>query len=264
MIRHFVIAFSLGILASPVIAENAGPGAAVGDEAAAALQELQCKWGSYAPKGWRVIMAATGHLFGARSDDVALIVEDQNPTNIIRNESLGASELNANPRILLLLTKQGESYVVKGRYEDFLPSEGDLDNTCLADPLMEGPGVEIKSRQLIIGLQYWHSCGSWYVNRNTFKFRPEEDRMRLIGMDSWGFHRGTGMGDTSSINYLTGRKKQVANVFGLGPEPELQKGEVRPKPVTKWTTAKRGPFYLDSMNRKQCGDYKRAPNWCGF
>jgi hypothetical protein len=262
MLKRLTICIALFSHSASLLANNQGPNSPIGDEAVAGQKALQKQWGAHAPNGWRIIMAATGSISDAKSDDVILVVEDQNPANIVTNNSLGMPELNTNPRTLLLLTKQGESYAVTGRYEGFLPSEGDPESPCLADPLAEGPGISVKGRVLTIGLQYWYSCGSWYVNRNTYKFRVEKNRLRLIGLDSWSFHRASGMADTTSINYLTGRKKQVDNVRELGPVPEPEE-DVEPLPsTTKWSKVKRGPYYLDSMKREQCAEYENAPEWC--
>jgi hypothetical protein len=249
MQKRLFISLALLAITMPAFANNQGPNNPIGEEAATKLADLQKQWGSYAPNGWRVILATAGHLFAVQSDDVALVIEQQNPANIVSNDSLGAQELNTNPRTLLLLTKENGSYVIKGRYEGFLPSENDPQSPCLADPLAEGPGIAMAAPVLTVGMQYWYSCGTWYVNRNTYKFRFEKDRLRLIGMDSWSFHRASGMGDTTSINFLTGRKKHVDNVMGLGPEPDPEDGAELPPPVTKWSKVNRGPYYLDSMKR---------------
>jgi hypothetical protein len=254
---------AFALLCVPAIADAQEPADPEVSEAEAAQQELQNVWGRFAPKGWRVILATTGSLYAAKSTDAALVIEEQDPTKIVSNDGLGNGELNTNPRVLLILAGRGGDYAVTGRFQGFLPSEGDPESVCLADPLMEGPGIEIKKQVVSIGLNYWYSCGSWYVNQDQFKFRSEKGRFRLIGKDSWSFHRASGMGDTTSFNYLTGRKKHVDNVMGIGPGPELVEGDDIPKPVTKWSKVNRGPYYLDAMDRKACAEYDTAPSWCG-
>jgi hypothetical protein len=241
-----------------------GPNTPIGDEATAALDALQKQWGGHAPPGWRVIMATTGHLLGTQSNDVVLVIEEENPDNVKTNEGLGEASLNINPRSILLLNKRDGRYELKQRFDGFLPSAGDMETPCLADPFMEGPGIEIKNGQLIIGLHYWLSCGSWYVTNHSFKFRAQTGGLRLIGMDSSSFHRAGGMGSTTSINFLTGGKKHVDNAEGIGPQPDVGDDAEMPQPATKWSKVKRGPYYLESMHRQQCAEYETAPVWCGF
>jgi hypothetical protein len=234
------------------------------DQASAEQLALQKQWGRFAPNGWRILQASTGSFFAEKSKDALLVIEEEDPAKISKNDGLGNPDLNTNPRVLLLLSGQGIDYAVKGRFEGFLPSEGDPEAPCLADPLMEGKGARIEKRTVSIGLHYWYSCGTWYVNSNDYKFRLEKGRLRLIDIESWSFHRAGGMGTQTSVNYLTGRKKHIDNVSDFGPQPELAEGEEMPKPVTKWTRVNRGPYYLDQMKRVECAEYQKAPNWCGY
>jgi hypothetical protein len=259
MSRKLLTLIAIAFCSLPIAAAQ-GPGAV--EQTQADEQALQQKWGSFAPKGWRVLLAADGSIFGPKTADAVLVIEQTDPANIVSNDRLGASQLNTNPRALLILAAKGDSYVIASRNDGFLPSEGDPESSCLADPLMEGPGIEIKKRIISISLNYWYSCGSWYVNQDTSKFRVEKGRLRLIGQEGWSFHRASGMGSRTSVNFMTGRKQQIENVSGLGPEPEVADGEELPKPVTTWTRVNRGPFYLDAMNRIACEDYEAAPSWC--
>jgi hypothetical protein len=260
MLRKSLALIALAFCSIPIAAAQ-GPVAI--ERAAADEQALQQKWGSFAPKGWRVLLAVDGNIFGPKTNDAVLVIEETDPTKIVSNDRLGASQLNTNPRAMLILAGNGGSYVVASRDDGFLPSEGDPESTCLADPLMEGPGIEIKKRVVSISLNYWYSCGSWYVNQDTSKFRVEKGRLRLIGQEGWTFHRASGMGSRTSVNFLTGRKQHIDNVSDIGPQPEVADGEELPKPVTKWTKVNRGPFYLDAMNRQACIDNESAPSWCG-
>jgi hypothetical protein len=256
MIKQLV-AFLLLLLPAVVLAQEPG-------QADAEAQALQQKWQAYAPGGWYVLSASTGALFGPRSDDVALVIEEDDPAKRIANEGMGEPVLNTNPRALLILSRQGSGYRQLNRIDGFLPSAGDEDSPCLADPLTEGPGVAIGKGVLTIGLNYWYSCGTWYVTQHVYKFRPEKARLRLTGIESFSMHRAGGPGSRTSVNFLTGRKKHIENAADVGPEPE--EGEVidLPAPVNKWSRIKRGPFYLDAMKREACAEYEGAPSWCGY
>jgi hypothetical protein len=234
------------------------------DEVVAQQDELNSQWGHFAPKGWRVLQIAKGSVLAPKSDDVVVVVEEQDPAKTITNDGMGETVLNTNARALLLLAKNGQTYQVKARFDGFLPNGGDPENRCLADPLSEGKGVSIAKGVVSINLHYWYSCGSWYVTSNDYKFRAEKGRLRLIDIESWSLHRASGMGSRTSINYLTGRKNYIENVTDLGPEPELLKGEDMPKQVVTRTKVDRQRFYLDSMNRAACTDFESAPSWCGI
>jgi hypothetical protein len=260
MLRHVAALIVLSLIPSPLLAGGQETGTL--EQRAAEQRVLHEKWGRFAPKGWRVLIAETGSIFGPKTNDAILVVEDTDPAKLVSNEGLGADTLNTNPRVLLFLAGRGNGYEIVGRDDGFLPSEGDTESPCLADPLMEGPGIQIKNRVISIGLNYWFSCGTWYVNQDISKFRAEKGRLRLIGQESFSFHRASGMGERTSVNFLTGRKKHIDNVADIGPEPDLEEGETLPKPVVTWSNVNRGPFYLDIMNRKLCEDYKNAPSWC--
>ena len=196
---------------------------------------------AWVPAGWKLIQDASGDLDGDGLDDAVLVLERTDPANIVANEGgLGTSELNLNPRRLLVLF-QGPSGWRKGLQTDrFLPTEHDADSPCLADPLDEG-GVTIQRGVLVIDLHYWLSCGSWAATHRSFRFRLEQGRFRLIGQDTQSFVRNTGEESASSINYLTGRKKTTET-------PMVSDEQAQPKPRTTWTHLT-GPrtFYLDRM-----------------
>lgn len=165
------------------------------------------------PQGWKVDLSAEGDLNGDGRADAAIVIRQQDPAKIVRNEGLGASELDTNPRQLWVLLRQGRSYRVAAVNRDWLPPAGDPDNPCLEDPI--GGGLNIKNGRLKVVLHYWSSCGTWGVQNNTYTFRLEGRRFRLIGLDKQVFMRNSGEADTVSINYLTGRQKTVTgeNMF---------------------------------------------------
>jgi hypothetical protein len=58
---------------------------------------------SFIPKNWKVLSQAQGDLNGDRQTDVALIIENTDPKNIVTNDRLGNPQLNLNQRKLLIL-----------------------------------------------------------------------------------------------------------------------------------------------------------------
>ena len=256
--------YRMTLLAALAFASTQSVMAHSSTDAPSDIEQLQKNWGAFAPNGWRVLMATTGNLAGPRSRDAIVVIEEVNPSKIIANTNLGNPELNTNPRVMLVLANDGSGYRVARRIDGFLPSEGDPESPCLADPLAEGRGIAIDRQTLSISLQFWYSCGSWFVTNHEHKFRAEKGGLRLVGMESSSFHRGGGMGSRTSINFLTGRKKHIANADDLGPDPEMDEGEKMPQPDISWSRISRGPFYLDSMKREACSEYETAAVWCGF
>lgn len=58
---------------------------------------------SFIPKNWKVLSKVQGDLNGDKQTDLALIIENTDPKNIVTNESLGNPQLNLNNRKLLIL-----------------------------------------------------------------------------------------------------------------------------------------------------------------
>jgi hypothetical protein len=232
------------------------PAELVAKESDAAL----AKWASYAPKGWVVLDAVEGVLTYKASQDVVLVLEENDPANRITNDGLGQPELNLNPRQLLILTKTKAGYRQIARADNLLPSAADDASPCLADPLLDEGGVSIKNGTLELSLGYWLSCGSYGVTRRTFKFRHQAGRFPLIGAELLSYSRASGMGEEVSINYLTGRMKVTKDLTVIGPE----EGEKAPLPQITWRTIPRQRHDLETLNPKVCEDEEDKSNWCGF
>jgi len=209
---------------------------------------------AWVPAGWKLIQQVQGDLDGDGREDAVLVLERTNPANIHRNHGLGTSQLNLNPRRLLVLF-QGPAGWRKGLQTDrFLPSENDAEAPCLADPLGE-EAMAIRQGVLTIDLSNWSSCGSWGSAHYIFRFRLEEDRFRLIGLDITSRLRNTGEEGEFSINYLTGRTKNTETPPDAGEEGG-------PKPRTTWGRLP-GPraYYLDRMSSR-CTAGNATTEWC--
>lgn len=189
----------------------------------------------FVPKNWRIIEQAEGDLNKDKKADVVLIIEDTNPDNILNNENLGSSVININPRCLLILFKTEKGYELKEINKTFLPTEGDIESTCLADPLMEG-GIEIKNGAIVLALNYWMSCGSWYTGTNTYTFRYQKNEFELIGFDSMDFHRASGEMSSTSINFST--KKMSITTGGNMFEEDADGNEIKSEETTEWKSFK--------------------------
>lgn len=172
--------------------------------------EIKSNDQAFIPKNWKTIKKVQGDLNADGLADLALIIEDTDPKNIIKNAGLGTIELNLNPRALLVLLKKPQAYELAASNR-FLPTEGDAESPCLADPLTEGGTLDIKNGLLKIGLHYWLSCGSWYVTNHIYTFRYQDRSFKLIGYDSNDFHRASGDTTETSINFLTGKVKNTSD-----------------------------------------------------
>jgi hypothetical protein len=211
------------------------------------------------PTGAKMILIEKGDLLGDATPEYAVVIEKNDPALRVKNDRLGMPILNTNPRVLILLTRKGKAYQPVATFPDFLPAEGDAENSCLADPLLSEGGIEIARKHLKISLGYWLSCGSYGVTRHTYVFRAAKERMQLIGFDRLSFSRASGLGDETSINFLTGKRKTTTNVTVIGPDD----GETPEKPKVKWSKIGVKPLYLDMMDKAVCADYETAPIWCG-
>ena len=90
---------------------------------------------SFIPKNWKVLSKVQGDLNGDKLTDLALIIENTDPKNIVTNEGLGNPQLNLNNRKLLILFKAPQE----------LNSVSPLDSTGIwtitVKCLVEGVGV---------------------------------------------------------------------------------------------------------------------------
>ena len=170
------------------------------------------------PQGWQVVASARGDLNRDGRPDAAIVIQQQDPATIIRNDSLGSPELDTNPRQLWVLLRQPAGWKVAAVNRDWLPPAGDAEAPCLADPLADG-GLNIQQGRLQVALHYWYSCGSWGVNHHIYTFRQEGQRFRLIGLDQTSFMRNSGDKESISTNYLSGRQKLTSGDNEFEPKP---------------------------------------------
>ncbi len=203
-----------------------------------------------APAGWKVVSTTSGDLTGDGKADLVQVIQRTDPNLVIRNERLGANELDTNPRRLLILARAGTGYRQIAAVDGFIPPAGDAESSCLADPLEEG-GIAITRGVLSIDLRYWLSCGSYGVTGTTFKFRHEAGRFLLIGFDRMEFSRSSGQGEKVSVNFLTSRKAMTPfAIDDLIPER------------LKWTRIAPQRHYLDTLNLSACAPIDAVTTLC--
>ena len=190
---------------------------------------------AHIPAGWRLTHTVRGDLNGDGRADAVLVLQQQDPAKIISNDKLGPDELNTNPRTIKVLFNEADGYRTAAESNVLIPPEHSTDTPCLQDPLLDGD-ITADKGLLKVTLHYWLSCGSWGMNTETYTFRWQQKRFRLIGLDSVEFMRNSGDKTSRSYNYLTGNKKTITgdNMFEGG------------KPRTRWEKLpKLPPYYLD-------------------
>ncbi len=161
----------------------------------------------YIPENWKIIQKIKGDLNKDQKDDLVLIIEETDSTKLLINEGFGAQLLNTNPRGIMVFFNDNNKYtLITKNLKGFIPSENSVENSCLEDPLNP---VEIEKNILIINFNYWLSCGSWFVNNATYKFRYQNNSFELIGFDHSEFHRASGKKSEMSINFLTKKKSNT-------------------------------------------------------
>jgi hypothetical protein len=183
----------------------------------------------FVPKNWKIIAKAKGDLNADRVVDLVIVIEDTKKKNILsNNDGLGASTLNTNPRLLLVLFKNSKNkFYLNEKNKINIPSEGNLENPCLEDPFLSSKGIEITKGLLKLSLRYWLSCGSWEMNVNDYTFRLKNNQFELIGYDTFSLHRASGEINRSSYNFLT-KKKSITTGENISEEDE--------KPISQWST----------------------------
>lgn len=202
------------------------------------------------PEGWKVDASASGDLTGDGVSDYAVVIRQKDPKQVIHNDRLGASELDTNPRRLLIFAGEAGGFRQIAAADRMIPPAADLESPCQVDLLEEG-GIAIKSGMLSVKLQYWQSCGSWAVVSKTFKFRREGARFRLIGFDHTEFMRNSGQGDEVSVNFLTSRKASAPFAIDDSVRRRLTWSRIRPLKI-----------HLDSFDLEACVAIDQTTNLC--
>ena len=191
------------------------------------------KMEDFVPKHWSAIMKVDGDLNKDGLTDTALILEQENPENIIVTEY--NDTLNTNPRALLVLFKQENGTYKLAAKNDKGFIEPPKENSSLLDPLGEGD-INIKNNTLRLKFQYFFSAGSWYITNVEYVFRYQNSHFELIGVETNSFHRATGEETIVSFNLSTNKLETTmgGNVFEEkenNPKKETETFIYNPKPI---------------------------------
>jgi hypothetical protein len=155
------------------------------------------------PKGWIVESESRGDLNGDGGPDLMLVLHMTNPANVIKNDGFGVSELDTNPRMLVVafVDKATKKYSLALANHTLIPRQ----TNPLMDDHLEGAAIVKGTLQVSLGM--WMSAGSWYTSQTKLTFRYQDGCFKMIGYDSTETRRNTGETSTVSINYLTRKMK---------------------------------------------------------
>jgi hypothetical protein len=184
----------------------------------------------FVPAGWALESQVSGDLNRDGIADLALVLREQNPQNIVPNDNgLGENPLDANPRILAVaFGRQSAGYTLALENHTLIPRR---EVPTFDDPLSEG-GVAIERGTLRVTMGFFASAGSWATSTTTYTFRHQNGRFELIGFDRDETQRNTGETSITSINYSTGQAKLTTGSIESDEENVRSKSLPSREPIT--------------------------------
>ncbi|WP_182418987.1 hypothetical protein [Bartonella sp. HY038] len=147
----------------------------------------------------------------------------------------------ANPRMLIVLFKQGKFWRLVKQDTDFIP-QSVIINDEVVDPfhgIVYG-GVTAKNGTLNIRIGFFGSQMGFYV----YRFRWQNGDFNLVGYDYSSTQRTTGTTTEESYNFITNKKKTTIETLIIDPILDEATDKVTTK--IKWTKLK--PHELLSMD----------------
>jgi len=158
----------------------------------------------FVPSGWVLEAQASGDLNRDSVPDLALVLRQNNPKNIVKNPGLGENPFDTNPRILAVAFRNGPAgdFVLQIENHRLIPRRTD---PVMADPFEEG--LTIDRGSLRVNLNLWLSAGGWDMSGMTHTLQYRNGRFELIGYDRSTTNRRSLDTTDVSVNYLTGKMK---------------------------------------------------------
>ena len=192
---------------------------------------------SHLPKGWKLLEVVKADLNSDGRDDLVFVREEMDPRKIIKQLPSNDGVRNYNTRVLTVLLAHDGGYRKLGEYAKLIPQAFEDEWEHYDDRFN---GIWVKKGILTVGFRYWASAGTWSMSMESYKFRLEDGRLRLIGSETDSFHRGSGEKYLVSTNHLTGKVKRTS---GLNEFDEKESD-----PVVEWETLpSRKPIYMEGL-----------------
>jgi len=186
------------------------------------------------PACWKGLKMAQGDLNADGLSDLVFVREETDPKKITKRDD--GFEQNGNVRTVVVLLADKEVYRKVCESAKFIPPAYTLEFDNLIDRFAE---VKVEKGVLSVKFDWFASVGSW-TSMETFKFRLEGEKMRLIGSEEWSYSRSQGDKTLTSTNHLTGKIKTTS---GLN---QFDEKESRPK-VTWENLESKKPVYLEDL-----------------
>jgi hypothetical protein len=206
-----------------------------GLQAAEAPLALPAAAKAYLPAGWKVLKVAQGDLNADGNPDLVFVREETDPKKIPKRSD--GYELNGNPRVVVVLLADKEGYRKVGEYPKFIPPAYTLEFDNYIDRFKE---LTVAKGVITIEFDWFASAGTWWTSHDTFKFRLEAGKLRLIGLEESSFARNEGDMTLTSTNHLTGKRKITTGISAFTDKPSNPK-------ITWENLESRKPVYLEDL-----------------
>ena len=190
---------------------------------------------AYVPAGWKVLKVAQGDLNADGKPDLVFVREETDPKKITKRDD--GYEFNGNPRTVVVLLADKEGYRKVGEYPKFIPPAYTFEFDNYLDRFKE---VRVAKGVITFEFDWFATSGSWWTSQESFMFRLEAGKLRLIGIEESSFARNQGEMTLTSTNHLAGKRKITTGISAFDDQPY--------RPKVSWEDLEsRKPIYLEDL-----------------
>ncbi|KMQ51940.1 hypothetical protein CHISP_1195 [Chitinispirillum alkaliphilum] len=152
--------------------------------------------GELVPKNWEIIYTCKGDINNNSLEDL-IIVAQSNDSSKIKNCCMDKME-NTNDRVLGIFFKNRN-----GKYKKVVEARTLVPyKMCNAEEPLSSISIN-ENGVISIDLHFWMSAGSWSLGNRTYKYRYQNGKIVLIGIEDNIAKRNTGEIIKTRINFLT-------------------------------------------------------------